>query len=512
MSVWKQQFPQFMNSPKALSEVLLSGELPIAEYMKWASEHYKMPFLADSFFAQAKNFKLLNENPNPNWNEFFFPILEWQGMLYVGALEPQTVSLTKKVCVVLCSPQQLKLLWAKMEQPQAAPIPLAVPVGIPVIVPPTEAKPAVTAQAPAPVIRLDPPAPQTPAAAKPAPPTPKPEPLAPADPLAGILGSKFRLEETKSEVTVKAKLEDTKSSAGAPAFAGIGLQNEPITQVAPTSTAPAAPIVSPPAAAQTTPLRLATEKPLTDLKLDTKPPVPHQEPMVIATSHLKAQGVNVNPNFKENNYNLPEITNVVRAQPQKTNDTNFTSTKTIMPFPDRTTQFTFIRTVYSEQIIIEAKAKINENSDPQDALISAFRILKDYYKKLMWVVRDQKGQAFPIACNAAWDFTEEAWNLPMDFKSPNPFRIAKLTQKPFHGPVSKNAASDKFFKQWGDGTYPNTMSIVPVKLHGKVFGYFVGCEKGPHYQQQQSVELMESVCNELIQSFIRIHKELAKSA
>ncbi len=470
MSVWKQQFPQLSNSPKSLAELLISGELPVAEYMKWASENYKIPFLADNFFAQAKNFKLILENPSHQWNEFFFPILEWQGMLYIGALEPQEISLEKKICVVLCSPLQLRQLWSKMEK-----------------------APSVQKVASAPVA---------------------------SDPLAGILGSKFKLEETKSEV-VTAKLEDTKSSAGAPSFANAVFKDVPtdappvpaaipVPSQAPVPSAPPkmsaqAPTISRPA--QSVPRTVQAVKP-------AGPSAPSfQEPMVVPTSHLKSQGVNVNPNFSAGNYNnVPEITNVMRAQKPNANDTNFTSTKTIMPFPDRASQFTFIRTVYSEQIIFDAKGKINENNNPQDALISAFRILKDYYNKLMWVVRDQQGYAYPIACNAAWDFTEEAWNLPMDFKSPNPFRIAKFTQKPFHGAISKNKASDQFFKQWGMNEYPNVLSIVPVKLHGKVFGYFVGCEKGPHFQQQQSIELMESVCNELIQAFIRIHKDLAKAA
>lgn len=537
MSAWKQHFSQFKDSPKPLSQVLLSGLLPIAEYMKWASEHYKIPFLSDDFFAQTKNYKLLLENQNPEWNEFFFPILEWQGMLYIGALEPHSVSVSKKVCLVLCSPQQLSQLWAKMEKPKPAePVPLAVPIGEPVTViteiPAPSAGKATASAKPQPTVPASPmvppaahpvaAAPVKPAtAAQPVPqrppvstPAPTQAPVS-SDPLAGILGSKFRLEETKSEVAVK--LEDTKSSAGAPLFQDISIKRDPAPEADPVIIpAPAAPLAAKPAASGAQKIAAPTAPPLS-LNFDKPTAVQpqahaHQEPMVVPTSHLKSQGVNVNPNFKETNFNIPEITNVVRARPAAASDSTFTTTKTIMPFPDRTTQFTFIRTVYSEQIIIEAKGKINENVDPQDALISAFRILKDYYKKLMWVVRDQKGQAFPIACNAAWDFSEEAWNLPMDFKTPNPFRIAKATQKPFHGPITKNRASDQFFSQWGDGTYPNVLSIVPVKLHGKVFGYFVGCEKGPHFQQQQSIELMESVCKELIQAFIRIHNELAKSA
>lgn len=425
VAAWKLKFSAFKDSKKTLIEVLSSGELPLADYMKWAAEHYKIPFLSDDFFAQAKNYKLILENPSAQWSEYFFPIHDWQGLLYIGCLEPQNFQYSKKTCMVLCSPKQLASLWSKMEAP-----------------------PSITLAPSAPAIAT---APSTPAA---------------VPQVSAQAASKFRLEDTKSEVSTQVRVEATNTK--------------------------------------------------TALTLEDKPrETSFKETVVIPTSRLQTPPqpppVKINPNFSQSNYNIPEITNVVRAQ-GKSSDTNFTSTKTIMPFPDRTTQFTFIRTVYSDQVIIEAKAKIHENTDPQDALISAFRILKDYYKKLMWVVRDQKGSAYPIACNAEWEFTEEAWNLAMDFKTPNPFRIAKLTQKPFHGAISKNSASDAFFKQWGNGSYPDVISIVPVKLHGKVFGYFVGCDRGPHFNPDQSIELMESVCNELISAFVRIHKDLAKAS
>lgn len=207
------------------------------------------------------------------------------------------------------------------------------------------------------------------------------------------------------------------------------------------------------------------------------------------------------------------VTLVNTAGPSVTaHDISFTSTKTIMPFPDKTKDFTFVRTVFTEETVLGASTKISEAHDPQDALIGAFKIMRDYLKKLMWCVRDNQGSVFPISCNSAWDFNEAAWIQPIDFKTPNPFRIAKLTAQAYHGPVAQNSSSDHFFKMWNNGKYPDQLTIVPVVLDEKVFSYFVGCDKGTHFHSEQSLITMEKVCNDLLICFQRIHKEFKKTA
>lgn len=410
----------------------MSGELPINEYMAWAADHYKIPFLSDDFFKQTNNFKLLLQNPSPQWSQFFFPISEWQGTLYIGCLEPQALTLEKKSCCVLSSPAKLLELWLKMEKQ------------------PVKTNPA-TASISATINTTTPPAKPLKSPAQPA----------TASAPSAFPTSKFSLEETKSEIF---KPENTHTSTG---------------------------FNLPPLGEKTGQIEIS------------KIVVPSATKSTPSKNPSGASG-----------FDIPEITNVamVNTQITKTFNKEFTGTKTISPFPEKSTQFTFIRTVYSQQVILDANSKIQENSNPQDALVSAFRILKDYYNKIMWVVRDQKGYAFPIACNATWDFTETAWNEPINFKTPNPFRIAKLTQKPFHGPVSPNPTSDAFFKNWCNSTYPDVLSIVPVKLHGKVFGYLVACEKADYFSKDQSLILMESVCNELVTTFMSIHKELNKAS
>jgi hypothetical protein len=495
-ALWKQAFPQVKDSSKSLQDILLSGEIPEQEYIQWATEAYKIPFLSDDFFQQTNNWKLIVENPNSAWNDYFFPIHEWQGMLYIGCLEPQKLEIDKKICMVLCSPRQLLNLWLKMERPVGADPASTSTVDV------GSSIPEVHSQSPHASLL-----------------TPSPLDIGAMD-FSGLQIDVPSASDPHSESTKNSTLhlEETKNPAlEAPTLSP--LQSDAATRSDIANTKSQAGIAMPPLFSTDTteekePLVVANapthgQALIHDQIAKDAPAI--QETIVVPTSKQQSH-LSVNPNFTPSNFNIPEITNVVKANARKTSDTAFTSTKTIMPFPERSTQFTFIRTVYSEQVILEAKSKVQENTDPQEALMSAFRILKDYYKKLMWVVRDQKGQAFPIACNTEWEFSEEAWNLPMNFKTPNPFRIAKLTQKPFHGPVSPNPVSDMFFKQWCAGETPNVLSIVPVKLHGKVFGYFVGCEKGSHYHPEHSLELLESICSELIEVFVRIHKDLNKVA
>lgn len=189
-----------------------------------------------------------------------------------------------------------------------------------------------------------------------------------------------------------------------------------------------------------------------------------------------------------------------------------TDTHTVVPFPDKTSEFTFVRTVYSDQVILDAPKRISECSDPNEALVSAFRHLHDYYNKLLWAVRDAKGRVYPIACDTHWVFNDESWNQPLNLKAPNPFRIAKLTKKPFHGPISKNASSDEFFQMWNENKYPDHMTIMPVQLKDKVFGYFVGCGRSAHYHDKYSLDAMTLISKELIEGFVKMHADLKKAS
>jgi hypothetical protein len=449
--LWHKGFPEFAGSPKTLNEVLSSGELPEEKYLAWASEEYKLPLLSNDFFELAKNFNLLLDHSSYMWNESFFPVNEWNGMLYIACLEPREFNFKKNHCLVLGSLKAMKNLWGKMEQPLEASV---------------------------------------------------------------VIDS---LEF--SESTLLRNMRPERSHSEEPKLVAETPTEEPVpleisfsnlkTERSASSNPRPSPFKAPP------------PPPPTAEKISTGTPKAPAAPAEKFEDSFSRSDIAINPRFTATNYTLPkefakeiakEVTNVAKIPGVAARkEATFTTTKTIMPFPERTSQFTFTRTIYSSQVILEAEAKIKDNNDPQKALLSAFKILQDYYKKMMWVVRDQKGYAYPIACNAEWDFTEEAWNEPMAFKHPNPFRIAKLTQKPYHGPVFASPATDKYFKLWNNGKRPDFFSVVPIMMYGKVFGYLVGCEKGPHFHKTHSLEMMEVVGKELLETFVNIHKTLSKA-
>ncbi len=464
--LWKEAFNIPKDSEHSLLEILRSGFINDEAYIQWASDTYQLPVVDHDFFKTTTNYKLLLEVPSPLWNETFFPAHSWENTLYIVCLEPQDIHLDQPHCFVLASLFRMETLWNKMEKP-----------------------------APSGEISND---------------------------ISGI--------EYESTIELKSTDIEEKLTSADFSFNSFPSSEEPIAEI-PTEQEPEPAVPSldsapAPATSMDTPseaISFAEVVPFTSVKPAQKDNVYEDSKITSLFSHVDSSTQISIPDFiideltratpeqtpadiERTQFFEKETTNVVPME--KGREITFTNTKTIMPFPERSTHFSFLRTVFSEQVILEARGKIKENSDPHQALICAFHILKDYYKKLMWAVRDQKGAVYPIASNSMWDFSEEAWNTPIDFKSPNPFRIAKFTAKPYHGEVYPNPINERFFQLWNNGKYPSVFTVVPVKMQGKVFAYFVGCEPALHFHPQNSLDIMQATCDELIQTFITIHKEL----
>ena len=466
--LWKEAFNIPKDSEHSLLEILRSGFINDEAYIQWASDTYQLPVVDHDFFKTITNYKLLLEVPSPLWNETFFPAHSWENTLYIVCLEPQEIQLDQPHCFVLASLFRMETLWNKMEKTAAS-----------------------------------------------------------SEVSKDISGMEY-------EHTIKLSSTDIEEKLTSPDFSfdSLNTTEEPLKEAPmvpnpePVMPLPLAEPVPVPALAAEAPaevISFADVVPFTSVKPVQKENVYEDSKITSLFSQVDSSKQISIPDFiideltkfepeptpadiERTQFFEKETTNVVPVE--KGREITFTNTKTIMPFPERSTHFSFLRTVFSEQVILEARGKIKENSDPHQALICAFHILKDYYKKLMWAVRDQKGTVYPIASNSMWDFSEEAWNTPIDFKSPNPFRIAKFTAKPYHGEVYPNPINERFFQLWNNGKYPSVLTVVPVKMQGKVFAYFVGCEPALHFHPQNSLDIMQATCDELIQTFITIHKEL----
>lgn len=467
--LWKEAFNIPKDSEHSLLEILRSGFINEEAYIQWASETYQLPIVDHDFFKTITNYKLLLENPSPLWNETFFPAHSWENTLYIVCLEPQEIQLDQPHCFVLASLFRMETLWNKMEKPA----------------PPAELQKHTDGLDYEPTIEIHSSAIS--------------ETLASPDfsfDTMVINNEAPIIPEAITTSAAESSADEITPIAKAPTFT----DNTP--------EAPSEVPLSEPAAAPKTE-NVYEDSKITSLfsQVDSSTQISIPDFIIDELTKVEPEPAPATENHELTQfYEKSETTNVVPIE--KPREITFTNTKTIVPFPDRSTHFSFLRTVFSEQVILEARGKVKENSDPHQALICAFHILKDYYKKLMWAVRDQKGAVYPIASNSMWDFSEEAWNTPIDFKSPNPFRIAKFTAKPYHGEIYPNPINERFFKLWNNGKYPSVFTVVPVKMQGKVFAYFVGCEPALHYHPVNSLDIMQATCDELITTFITIHKEL----
>ncbi len=97
---------------------LKKNKIDIQKYIEWATRHYKIPFLTDSFFHNITiSQKFWNRVKElDQWNETFLPIYEWNSVLFAGCIEPPKIVQDKSVILVLASPKKLKFFWNKIQK------------------------------------------------------------------------------------------------------------------------------------------------------------------------------------------------------------------------------------------------------------------------------------------------------------------------------------------------------------------------------------------------------------
>ncbi|HEX4924544.1 MAG TPA: hypothetical protein VFV50_10675, partial [Bdellovibrionales bacterium] len=59
-----------------------------ADYLAWARDFYAIPVVKTSLFDQPAPEALWERLRGPEWRDSFFPLLEWDGVVFVGCLEP----------------------------------------------------------------------------------------------------------------------------------------------------------------------------------------------------------------------------------------------------------------------------------------------------------------------------------------------------------------------------------------------------------------------------------------
>ena len=94
-----------------------NDKLPPDQYKDWAIQHYKIPFLNDSFFYNITINKQLwkQVKDREKWNDSFVPIYEWENILFAGCIEPPKNLQSKNTVPVLSSLKNLNSFWKKIQ-------------------------------------------------------------------------------------------------------------------------------------------------------------------------------------------------------------------------------------------------------------------------------------------------------------------------------------------------------------------------------------------------------------
>ena len=103
------------------------NKINLDQYMDWATQHYQIPFLTDSFFHNITiNLQFWNRiKDREEWNNTFLPLYEWQDILFAGCIKPVEKTLDKNIVSILVSPKNLNMFWKKiteLSQPAVSPV------------------------------------------------------------------------------------------------------------------------------------------------------------------------------------------------------------------------------------------------------------------------------------------------------------------------------------------------------------------------------------------------------
>lgn len=149
---------------------------------------------------------------------------------------------------------------------------------------------------------------------------------------------------------------------------------------------------------------------------------------------------------------------------------------------------------------IKAEPKILEG--PQEEVTIAENFIKEIFSEYKKNYEKQLYVEFNDSTKTAFvkywpnDFVATETPSKHSLKDDSFLAIISKTQKPYHGYLTKNAVTDKFFKEVNSGHYPENITLVPIIKSNMVVGAFMGW--GPkHTYNLTTLRDMEKVVQQL---------------
>ena len=483
----------------ALDSQLISEE----NYRNWASEHYEIPQLDPTFFALAVDGALPEKlSELYQWSAHCYPLYQWEGITYVACLWPGEPISGHKICWLVSDWSAMKSKWESLFPNAQAPqkkAPLAPPA------PGPEYSEEITRKQQEPQTEQ----------------IQKPNEEFSFDDLSfdsldsgeGPSSSAPTLAATKAEISPQAKVhsspqpqDNSQNNFDELSFSGLadvveeahklqgtdadvefdddatpppenfddeqtpppeGMTNniielhpqqETSEESNPKSQAPPSPLTS----SMGTP----TEKEL------TPSPAPSlDEPLEFDLDPLETEEVQVPPPVP----NIPKTHMVAKEAPAE---------------------------YRIELKDMEASKDIDNCQSRKEVIQNFFYHLRRDFQSLMWITEIEREKYIPRYIYGPWQTAENTWGEPVELNQANIFSIAYNSQLPFHGAVANNSINQKYFDMWCQGDEPEQVSIFPVVIDKKCYGFVVGFNKGEDFEMASTLKKVENLISISSKTFV----------
>ncbi len=101
------------------------------QYFEWARNHYELLSLTSDYFQQPANQDLWQQIKSvANWSVNMVPLTQWDGVIFIGCVEPTETNWSFPVQFVLAEPHSLEKYWIELQKEitEVAPVDSPVPV------------------------------------------------------------------------------------------------------------------------------------------------------------------------------------------------------------------------------------------------------------------------------------------------------------------------------------------------------------------------------------------------
>jgi hypothetical protein len=524
----KEDFAQLPADRDPLLWGLEQGVIAEAPLNQWVSENFKIPRIQPEFFSLAVDFNLLQSYSHLyEWSPTCYPVYLWEETLFIACVSPENIFLgNQKHCLIAAPYSAMKQAWDRQHSaehsspadgdgntfdPGQAPVSLITEDATVVI--PQQTEPALTIEinsASLDDLELPPlsvPEPPTPAVVSTPPPQlpPTPESLGDLDfssldglssdskpPAPPTMEETEVVEPTNTKVdknqfqqfttateTVHAKKEESELDSADLPFPDMDFDKMTVGDIALEGEASKkqASIPEPPR-----PMPMAKNEIEEEESVSVSVPSAEEydddyTPVPFISEADKAK-------FKYTNVEMGQI-----KRPDGPIERTLTDDRppSQVPFDNMITD-----TDMSRALDLKHCRQI------KDIVAHMFMHLKRDYRKLMWVEGNAEGLYIPRYIYGDWSPQAETWTTPVDLIKPNIFRIASVSNLPFHGPVSENEINQKYFDLWTGGKAPDAATIYPVSNQDDQLKGFIVCfsinEEFDQDGSLQKIDNLLSIC------------------